>query len=144
MKKLTFILCLLAFSFGTYAAEVSEEVMKVFAKSYPEVKTATWEDTKDGYRVFFTRNDISYRIFYDAEGNISLALKYYAEENLPPIINNKVKKAYPEYKIYSVIEKSTDTSVEYHIIIEGQKKLITLKSDPLGFFEVESKYNKAG
>jgi hypothetical protein len=142
MKKLTFILGLLALSLGSFATEINEEVLKVFSKTYPGAQSVTWEDLKDSYKVFFTRNNVSYRIRYDVEGNVILALKYYGEENLSPLILNKVKKAYPKYAIHSVVEESSETSLIYHIILEGEKKLVTLKSDPIGYFEVESKYNK--
>jgi len=143
MKKLTFILCLLALSLGTHAAtKVNEEVLKMFSKTYPGAQSITWEELKDGYKVFFTKNSVSYRIRYDVDGNVTLALKYYGEDNLPPLIHNKVKKAYADYKIHSVIEESTEASFSYHIILEGTKKLITLKSDTIGNLEVASKYNK--
>jgi hypothetical protein len=143
MKKLSFLLCLLAVTLGSFAKDVNEEVLKMFNKTYPEAQSISWAEQKEGYMVYFTRKDVSYRVMYDQEGNVTTAFKYYGEDNLSPLLLNKVKKAYPEFKIHSVIEKSSETAVEYHIIIEGAKKLITLKSDPLGSFEVESKYDKA-
>ncbi len=141
MKKLTFILCLLATTLSSFAADVNEEVLKIFSKTYPDAKSITWSEQKQGYMVYFTKKDASYRVMYDQEGNVVLAFKYYGEENLSPVIANKVKKAYADFKIHSVIEKSSENSVEYHIIIQSSKKLITLKSDSVGNFEVESKYD---
>ena len=142
MKTLTFIFCLLSFAFSAGATTVNDEVLKIFAKTYPEAQGTTWEDMKEGYRVFFTKNNISYRLQYDQQGNVTLALKYYTEENLPPLILNKVKKAYADYKIYSVIEESTDIALTYHVVLEDAKHILNIKSDPTGFLEVESKYNK--
>jgi hypothetical protein len=142
MKTLTFILCLLGLTIGATAAEVKEEVLKIFNKTYPGAQATSWEETKEGYKVFFTRKDITYRIMYDGDGNVTLALKYYDEDNLPPLILNKVKKSYAGYLVHSVVEESTDTSLSYHIILQNEKKIVNLKSDPVGFLEVESKYNK--
>jgi hypothetical protein len=142
MKKLTCILCLLGLGFSAFAAEVKEEVLNIFNKTYPGAKSTSWEETKEGYKVFFTRKDISYRIVYDGNGNVVLALKYYDEDNLPPLILNKVKKAYAGYTVHSVVEESNDSSLSYHIILQNEKKIVTLKSDPVGIMEVESKYNR--
>lgn len=142
MKTLTFILCLLTVSLGAAAKEVNAEVLKIFSKTYPGAQSTSWEETKEGYKVFFTRKDISYRIMYDAEGNVIQSLKYYDEDNLPPLILNKVKKAYAGFYIHSVVEQSNDASLSYHIILQNEKKIVNLKSDPVGFLEVESKYNK--
>ncbi len=144
MKTLTFILCLLTISLGA-TASVNEEVLKIFAKTFPEAQNITWEEIKEGkegYKVFFVKKEVSYRILYDASGNVIRSLKYYGEDNLPPLIQNKVQKAYTDYKIHSVVEESTEASFTYHIILENSKKIINLKSDPTGFLEVEAKYNK--
>lgn len=142
MKTLTFIVCLLTASLGATATEVNEQVLKAFAATFPEAKSVAWEELKEGYKVFFVRNEVSYRLRYDDEGNVVLALKYYKEDNLPPLIQNRVKKAYKDYKIHSVVEESTETSLTYHITIENDKKIINLKSDSVGSLEVEAKYNK--
>ncbi|MES2330754.1 MAG: hypothetical protein V4539_14220 [Bacteroidota bacterium] len=141
MKKLSFLLGFLAITLSSFAADVNEEVLKIFNRTYPDAKSTMWSEHKQGFMVYFTNKEASYRVVYNLEGNVVLAFKYYGEENLSPVIANKVKKAYPDFKIHSVIEKSSEENVEYHIIIQGPKKLITLKSDSIGTFEVESKYD---
>src|SRR6478672_5588620 len=126
MKKLTLTICLLAILTGTFAADVSEKVLKEFANAYPGAKIVTWEEMKEGYKVYFVKKDASYRIMYDADGNITLALKYYGEDNLPPLILNKVKKNYAGYKIHSVVEESSDISLSYHIVLENEKKILNV------------------
>jgi hypothetical protein len=142
MKKLTLLLGLLAVILTSFAADVNETVLKIFAKTYPDAQSTSWTKQDNGYLVYFTKKDASYRVLYDEEGNVTLAFKYYTEDNLSPLILNKVNKAYPDFKVHSIVEKSTESSVEYHIIIENSKKMISLKSDPLGSLEVESKYDK--
>jgi hypothetical protein len=142
MKKLSFLLGLLALTISSFAADVNETVLKVFSKTYPDAQSISWSVQPTGYLVYFTKKDVSYRVMYDQEGSVTLSFKYYGEENLSPLVLNRVKKSYPDYKIHSVIEKSSDSTVEYHVILEGSKKLITLKSDPTGNLEVISKYDK--
>jgi hypothetical protein len=142
MKKLIIVTCLLALSLGSFATEVNEAVKKIFTRTYPEAKSISWEELKDGYKVFFTRDQVSYRLMYDAEGNVTLALKYYGEDNLPPLILNKLKKSYSEFKVHSVVEEATDVSLTYHIILENDKKIVNVKSDAVGSLETVSRYNK--
>lgn len=142
MKKLSFLLGLLALTISSFAADVNETVLKVFSKTYPDAQSISWSVQSSGYLVYFTKKDVSYRIMYDQEGSVTLSFKYYGEENLSPLVLNRVKKSYPDYKIHSVIEKSSDNNVEYHVVLEGSKKLITLKSDPTGNLEVVSKYDR--
>ncbi|MBV9988275.1 MAG: hypothetical protein JO301_11375 [Chitinophagaceae bacterium] len=142
MKKLLILTCLLALTLGSFATEVNEEVMKIFNRTYPEAKSITWEEMKDGYKVFFVRNEVSYRLMYDEQGNVTLALKYYGEENLPPLILNKLKKNYKDFKVHSVVEEATDTALTYHIVLENDKKIVNVKSDAIGYLETVSKYNK--
>lgn len=142
MKKLSFLLGLLALTISSFAADVNETVLKVFSKTYPDAQSISWSVQANGYLVYFTKKDVSYRVMYDQEGSVTLSFKYYGEENLSPLVLNRVKKSYPDYKIHSVIEKSSDSNVEYHVILEGSKKLITLKSDPTGNLEVVSKYDR--
>ncbi len=143
MKKMMLTACLIIVCAAGFSANVNEEVLKIFSKSYPDAKAISWTEQKNGYLVYFNRKDISYRVVYDDDGNVVYSIKYYGEDNLSPLIINKIKKGYPDYKIHSVVEKSSESNVEYHIIIEGQKKLVTLKADPLGNYEIESKYDKA-
>lgn len=142
MKKTSFLLGLLALTISSFAADVNETVLKVFSKTYPDAQSISWSVQSSGYLVYFTKKDVSYRVMYDQEGSVTLSFKYYGEENLSPLVLNRVKKNYPDYKIHSVIEKSSDSTVEYHVILEGSKKLITLKSDPTGNLDVVSKYDR--
>lgn len=142
MKKLSFLLGLLALTISSFAADVNETVLKVFSKTYPDAQSISWSLQSSGYLVYFTRKEVSYRVLYDQDGNVVLSIKNYAEEDLSPLVLNRIRKSYPDYTIHSVIEKSNDSSVEYHVILEGNKKLITLKSDPTGNLELVSKYDR--
>lgn len=142
MKKTILLVCLLTIGFSSFAAHVNDEVLKIFSNTYPDAKSISWTEQKGSYLVYFKKKDISYRVLYDENGNVVYSIKYYGEDNLSPIILNKVKKEYPAFSINSVVEKSTENMVEYHIIVENEKKLISLKADPLGNYEVENTLNK--
>jgi len=142
MKKLSFLLGFLAITLGAFSADVNEAVLKIFNRTYPGAESVSWSAQNNGYLVYFTKKDVSYRVMYDPEGSVTLSFKYYGEDQLSPLVLNRVKKSYPDYKIHSVIEKSSESNVEYHIILEGTKKLITVRSDTIGNLDVLSKYDR--
>jgi len=142
MKTLICIASFVALSLTAVAREVSEEALKNFNKDYPGAEAVSWKEVNSSYTVFFTRQEISYRVTYDPRGNITESIRYYNGNNLPPILQSKVKKAYPAYAIAGVTELATETGINYYIVLEGEKKLINLKSDPSWYLTVESKYNK--
>ena len=75
MKKLTFILCLLVLSLGTHAAtKVNEEVLKIFSKNISGGTKHCLGRIEGDYKVFFTKNNVSYRLRYDVDGNVTLCV----------------------------------------------------------------------
>ena len=142
MKKTMILACLLITGLSSFAAHVNDEVLKMFSNSYPDAKSISWTEQTGSYLVYFKKKDISYRVLYDEKGNVVYSIKYYGVDNLSPVILNRVKKEYPAFTVNSVVEKSTENQVEYHIIVEDAKKLVSLKADPLGNFEVENTLHK--
>ena len=142
MKKTILLVSLLTIGLSSFAAHVNDEVLKIFSNTYPGATSISWTEQAGNYLVYFKKKDISYRVLYDETGNIVYSIKYYGEDNLSPIILNKVKKGYPVFTIKSVVEKSTENTVEYHVIVEDEKKLISLKADPLGNYEIENTLTK--
>jgi hypothetical protein len=84
---------------------------------------------------------------YLKDGKVTEYTRYYLESNLPFLIHSRVKKAYPEKKIFGIVEVSTMTetgasNVEYFIKLEDEKTWLTVKSDIDGNLTVTEKYRK--
>jgi hypothetical protein len=103
MKKLSFLLGFLALTISSFAADVNEAVLKVFSQTYPDAQSISWSVQTNGYLVYFTKKDVSYRVMYDQEGSVTLSFKYYGEENLSPLVLNRFNKIYPYNTIHSLI-----------------------------------------
>lgn len=143
MKKLMVLLAsVLLLSATTHAYSGKEKLMEFFAKTYPDAKSVVWEESATSYNVFFIKDKISHRLMYDLEGNITRAIRYYAEDLLPPMICNKVKKRYPGFRITGVTEFATESETSYHLSLDDGKTIMNVKSDTGGSCEVESKFKK--
>ena len=125
------------------AAEVNEKVLKSFKETFPKAEQVNWQEFTDNYVVNFTSVGIRERITYDKDGNFISATRYYLQENLPANIICKLKKKYPNQKVYGVTEITTDSNVEYYVKLEDEANWTTIKSDNSGIMEVVEKYKKA-
>jgi hypothetical protein len=144
MKKHTVLACLLTLCLGTIAsASVNEKVLKTFKETFPAAEQVKWQEFTDNYIVNFVEQGIRDRITYDKDGNVISATRYYGQENLPVNILCKLKKKYPNAKVFGVTEVENDAGIEYYIKLEGNADWTTVKSDIVGNTEVVERYKKA-
>ena len=152
MKKLFIIFSALLLSFSLIARDpggIDEKLLQSFNTSFPSAEQVQWYEMPKAYVVNFVSGGIRSRIVYLKDGKISEFTRYYLEGNLPFLIRSKVKEAYPDKKIFGVIEVTTVTdggsnsTVAYYVKLESDKYWITVKSDNEGNLDVVEKYRKA-
>ena len=148
MKKLLLSVTAAIFSLAVFAAApttVTEKVLKAFNASFKDAQQVVWEENTESnvYEVKFMHNDIKSRITYDPDGNILKAIRYYKEEQLPILIQGKLKQKYASKKVFGVTEVATPDNLEYHIVLEDAKTWTIVISDANGFMAVDKKYKKA-
>jgi hypothetical protein len=144
MKKNAIFLCSLMICIASFAsASVNEKVLKSFKETFPTAEEVKWQEFSDNYIVNFVEGGVRNRINYDKDGNLLSATRYYGQENLPVNILCKIKKKYPDAKVFGVTELETEASVEYYIKLEDETNWITVKSDMVGNTAVVEKYKKA-
>lgn len=140
------VICLVAImtTAATYAAPVSEKVLKIFTTAFPEVQETTWYNYETYYSVYFKNSDDSKcRIDYDTDGKIISTTRYYSEEALPPFIRGKVNEKFPGKQIFGVTEVSSPDEMAYHIVLEDEKNWYNIKSDATGSINIEKKMLKS-
>ncbi|HEX4851369.1 MAG TPA: hypothetical protein VFV08_11210 [Puia sp.] len=143
-KNLILSICMLALSVVAFAKPtVDEKLLKSFKETFPKAEQVKWEEFTDNYIVNFVVLGIRERISYDKEGNFINATRYYTEENLPLNIFCKIKKKYPNQKVFGVTEVETEASVEYYVKLDDGSNWTTVKSDSGGNLQVIEKYKKA-
>ncbi|HEX2607672.1 MAG TPA: hypothetical protein VHK91_09850 [Flavisolibacter sp.] len=143
MKKIFFATLTLLFSFAVRASEEpTEKVLEAFNKTFLNVKDVTWDTYNNQYEAKFSQSDIKVRVWYDADGNVVKALRYYYGETLPIFIRSKLNRKYEGKHVFGVTEESSDETITYHIILEDEKNWIDVKADAFGNMYTEKKYKK--
>jgi hypothetical protein len=146
MKKLLLSVATVIFSLVVWAAEptaVTEKVLKAFNASFKDAKQVVWEEGTDVYEVKFFHNAIQSRITYDPDGNILKTIRYYKEEQLPLLIQGKLKDRFAGKKVFGVTEVASQDQLNYHIVLEDEKSWTIVVCDALGYMTVDKKYRKA-
>jgi hypothetical protein len=144
MKKILMIASLLlgTVTFAGTPTEVNEKVLTAFRQTFTTAKDVVWYEYGDSYTVNFKQAEIKTRVIYDKNGNILESYRYYQEEQLPPPVVSKIRKKFPGKKIFGVTERSTEYDVSFHIMLEGEKDWLKVKSDVNGYMELEQKFLK--
>jgi hypothetical protein len=124
-------------------AEVNEKVLKAFNATFTTAQEVVWQEYEDHYTVNFKQSEIQTRVRYDKEGNMIESFRHYGEDQLPPLIVNRIKTKYTDKKIFGVTERSSTNDMVYHVVLEGKKDWTKIKVDIAGHIEVEEKYLKA-
>lgn len=148
MKKLFILFSALLLSFSLIARDPEDKLIKTFNTSFPKAEHVQWYELPKAWVVNFVADGIRSRVVYLKDGKATEFTRYYFESNLPFLIRSRIKDAYPEKKIFGVVEvslmteNSNTTRVEYFVKLEDAKSWMTVKSDIDGNLSVTEKYKK--
>ena len=152
MKKIIFLCLTAIFSTGIFATplpaapgDATAKILKVFHINFPEISNHTIFKTGDIYMVSFKneKENSSYKLFYDSDGNVLQTLKYYSEEQLSPFIRSKVQRKYHGKNVMNVTELINDNEHFYQLILTDNKSLLVVHCDDNGLLYTEKKFKKA-
>ena len=146
MKTLFISLMLLLGSTAVFAItppDVNEKVLKAFHETFKDPQNVAWHEYDDYYEVSFKQAEIKTLVRYDSQGNLLGTTRYYSEKELQPFIVSKLKSKYPDRSIYGVTEIFTETTLEYYVTMQDEKRWYTVKSNSVGDLEQVDKFKKA-
>jgi hypothetical protein len=147
MKKVLMAAVLLFGATGIFAGtppEVNAKVLQAFHETFKNPKEVTWNEYDTYYEVNFKQEvDIKTRVQYDMNGNVLQMVRYYSEQELPPLILAKLKKKYKDRSVFGVTEIFFQDNLEYYIKMQDEKHWYTIKSDIYGNSEQTEKFFKA-
>lgn len=145
MKKVLIGLLMLTaiVSYAGAAPDPNEKVLKAFKETFNDPKEVSWNEYDTHYEVNFKLNEIKTRVRYDKDGNVTGTTRYYYEQNLPPHIIAKLKKKFPGKSVFGVTEVSSESDIEYVIVLEDEKTWTEVRSNSIGYIEVLKKFKKA-
>jgi hypothetical protein len=147
MKKIIAAVAVLV-TMNSFAADapVTEKVLKAFNETFSYVKNVDWSEHKvedvKMYEAYFKEGSTATRIRYDVDGNILYTIRSYKEEGLPILIQTKLKKAYPDKKVFGVTEVTNGESVVYEISLQDEKSWTIVRSDAGGYLTQHKKFKK--
>jgi len=148
MKKLFILFSALLLSFSLIARDPEDKLIRTFNTSFPKAEHVQWYELPKAWVVNFVADGIRSRVVYLKDGKATEFTRYYFEQNLPFLIRSRIKDAYPDKKIFGVVEVSIMTEasnasrVEYFVKLEDEKNWMTVKSDNEGNLNVTEKYKK--
>ena len=143
MKK-TFLLLALFCSTLLFASPgVDEKIEKNFKESFPKAEKISWFENESFYEVLFINNQVTCRLWYDRNGEVTKTERYYKEEGLSPFLLAKLNRRFKGKKVFGVTEINTDGGLTYHIILEDEKKWYFITADAVGTMQLEKKMIKA-
>lgn len=143
MKKLLFAAALLV-SLSSFADPgVDEELERKFRETFPAASAIKWYDSKEGYEVFFSLNNIQCRIMYNTEGTMLHMRRDYKQDALPMFITGAINKKYPGKKVHGVTELTTDAGLYYRIVLQDDKHWYFVDGTSGGDLTLDHKLRKS-
>ena len=144
MKSILLAAVALTITFSSLAKDpgVNEKVLAAFNKTFSDVTDVVWTETNNTYEANFKQREIQVRVYYDQDGNITRTLRYYGEEHLPLMVLSKVKTKYADKKVFGVTEESSVDGLYFHVVLEGEKSWLEVKSDAYGSVSETRKMKK--
>jgi hypothetical protein len=144
MKMILLAAAVMFFTLSSFAKDpgVNEKVLAAFNKTFGDAKEVVWTETNNTYEAHFRQHEIQIRVYYDQDGNITKTLRYYGEENLPLMVLSKIKTKYSDKKVFGVTEESSENGLYFHIVLEGEKSWLEVKSDVYGSVSETKKMKK--
>src|SRR5215204_4572055 len=144
MKSILIAAVALAISISSFAKDpgVNEKVLAAFNRTFADVKDVVWSETNNTYEANFKQREIQVRVYYDQEGNITKTLRYYGEEQLPLMVLSTIKTKYADKKVFGVTEESSEVGLYFHVVLEGEKSWLEVKSDVYGSVTETKKMKK--
>jgi hypothetical protein len=150
MKKfliLFYSLLVVTSSFAGPGRDIDEKLVRSFNASFPQARNVNWHQSDDFSLVYFIENGIRSKIAYDKNGTLVQFTRSYEEQNLPYPVQFKVKRRFPDKKIFGITEILTisgqESQVEYYVKMEDAKNWVTTRIDGDGELTIVEKYRKA-
>lgn len=143
MKQTFLLIALFASSLLFANPTVDEKIEKHFKETFPKAEKVTWYEADSYYEVLFTNNQVTCRLWYNRDGNVTKTERYYKAEGLSPFLVAKLNKKFADKKVFGVTEINTESELTYHIILEDETRWYQVTADASGNLRLEKKMRKA-
>jgi len=117
-------------------------VMRSFISSYSNVTDPKFVKYYGGYVVYFSRDDIRYKVYYMTTGELKCTIRQYTAQFLPVEYRQLVENSYPGYSIFLVTEVTKRGKTRYEVKIENEATFKDIRLED-GGIRVASDYVKS-
>jgi hypothetical protein len=117
---------------------INPKAVKYFKKTFKAVRDEQWYGMRDGWRVNFEVDHVTFRVDYDKKGYWLHTVRCYGEERLAEEVKSLVKSNYPDYAIRLVEEIENPGCITVYVIhLEGKAYWINIVVCDTEFSELE-------
>jgi hypothetical protein len=128
---------------GSAVAGVNTAVTDNFAKKFPGVSNVIWSQANKTTWGYFKQHGVPVRVSYNQNGKLMYTIRYYNEDQVSPIIKQKLNSEGFTMKIVNVTEVKSRYSTTQVVKMENDKSIITLTINQAGEVYVAEEFNKA-
>ena len=112
-----------------YINEISSRAIRDFVRRYDNTTDEKWYKLTKGYIAFFEKDNINFKVSYDAKGYWNSTMRTYTEKYLPSAVRHPVKSANYDFNIYLVRElESYDQPLVYFIYLRKKEAETSFKT----------------
>jgi hypothetical protein len=130
MKKMMLTLAIAVSTLSAFAREekVTPKVLDAFKNEFNTAKEVEWTVGTTYYMATFNYNDKYVFAYYNADGVLLGLTRYISSADLPMVLQNNLKKEYPDYWISDLFEVAKNGETLYYVTLESADKKIVLQS----------------
>lgn len=123
MNFLAIILASLTIMWGSIvlqdASEIPNAVKHAFTRNFDVPSEVTWKKTRNGYEVDFNLADVAHAARYTADGELLMIKMALNEQDLPPVIGQRIIDNYRQYAIEEVYQIKAGDRLLFQVALSG-------------------------
>jgi len=122
------------------ATKVPNEVKNAFERNFNNPTDVEWEMKGDRYEVDFDLGNVDHSALYTAVGELLMIKMELNEQDLSPVIRQRIIDDFREYKIDDIDQVKMGDRVLYQIALEGPSRDLKVVYNDKGGIEGNFEY----
>lgn len=145
MNKLASILMtafvlVFGFVYGQDAPDVPNAVKHAFTRNFDVPSDVVWKKTNNGYEVDFNLADVAHAARYTADGELLMIKMALNEQNLPPVITQRINDDFRQFEISNVDQIKIADRLLIQVALNGPSEDRKVVFNPDGEIDASFSY----
>jgi hypothetical protein len=120
-----------------------EKLILTFNKIFPSAVNAKWTTTRDAFFANFIIGQKPGMASFNKKGEFVYALIYGSEKDLSVSVQQDIRKNYPSFTIYKVIEIKMPGTTSYQVVLQTASEYVDLRVSEDGQLQETKKVKRA-